>query len=133
MSSSKRIIVALVAALATLGLAVPVTASEDPFNGSWQTIDPRDGGAIHLSIGGGNHHVVGTDEDGSLCRPETAQVSGSGEIDEDGNLVVDLDVFCFEDEDKVFAGVVPNATFIDNGDGTLTWEFPGWILRKTGH
>ena len=135
MGISKRVLAVLVAALAFLTLSLPVAGSEDPFNGSWEAVDERDDGLIQLRIGGGKHHVVGSDQDGGLCRPSVARFSGFGEI-ADGNLVVDLAVYCFDvgrgGAGRFFAGVVPNATFIDNGDGTLTWQFTNLVLHKTG-
>ncbi|MGI9622460.1 MAG: hypothetical protein ACR2PK_06450, partial [Acidimicrobiales bacterium] len=95
----KRLVIAVVIALATLVPATPATGAKDPFVGSWEAVNPNHGGLVHIRVGGGNHRIVVTAPIGTVCfvnlgRYVRATVVGFGDFNEDGDLTMDGAAHC---------------------------------------
>ena len=124
------ILVVLAMVLTVVPLAsVAAEAPDDPFVGSWEANDPRDGGTMHLRIGA-DHHVVGSDTISTICQialGEEMMVSSSsfGHVDGDGMFVSEgAEYFCYPrgPGGRVSVGTEwPALVLVANPDGTLTW------------
>ena len=99
------------------------------FTGFWMAVDPSDGGFNKLSItdsGDGTAKLGLSETFVSTCDGGRAMLSGLGEVNEDGDLVVPITIQCLEDTTNTPDGeaVGPfDVTFVVLGDNLIEFQF----------
>ena len=102
------------------------------FTGFWMAVDPSDGGFNKLSItdiGGGVAKLGLSETFVSSCGGGRATLSGLGEINQDGNLVVPITIQC-KTGDEATVGPFP-VTFVVLSKNLIEFQFS--VLRVPYH